>query len=261
MQRDTLLIVGRGTGRARASFETHAERLRNRSVAGTIETATYEHEPGRELRDTLAGIDTEQTYVVPMCLAHSRTTIDAIPSALDRIDGTVTYCEPIGRNPVMTRAILDRARSATADPANAGIALVGFGSSGTPYHQQAARYHAERIERQSDFADVTTCFLLQNPTVECVRYTVDAERTVAVPLFFAPSSATETEIPQKLELSRGGIDYATPLSTHEHVTDAIEVEVEKQRAIETTATGPHSFEATLTGQRRALATDGEGPIR
>jgi len=261
MPRDTLLIVGRGGERARASFKTHAQRLRNRGVAARIETATYEREPGRELRETLAGIDTEHTYVVPMCLAHTRTTVEVLPSALDRVAGAVTYCEPVGRQPAITRAVVERARSACADPDRTGLALVGFGASGTPYHQQAARYHADRIESRSDFTDVTTCFLLQNPTVECVRYTVDAGRMVAVPLFFAPSSATDTEIPAKLELSRGGVDYATPLSTHECVTDAIESAVQKQRAIEAGTDVPHSFEATLTGQSRALATDGEGPVR
>ena len=103
---------------------------------------------------------------------------------------------------------------------------------------------------------MVNCYLLQNPTVECVRYNVSGSRAVAVPLFVASSEATEERIPSELELGRGGIEYADPLGDHPQVTEAILAEVEKQRSLADDAAP--TFEASLTDSQRPLATDGEG---
>lgn len=258
MQRDTLLLIGRSTGRARQVYEAHADRLRSRGVASEVRTLTYEREPLRELRDELRAVEGERAFAVPLCMAHTRETTDDLPAALGRAPAPVTYCEPVGRNPAVTRAIVDRAAQCVDVPSDAGLVLVGFGASGTPYQRQAAEYHAARLRESDRYAEVTTCFLLQNPTVECARYNVSASETVAVPLFLAPGEATEQRIPAKLEVDRGGVAYADPLADHELVTDAIEAEVEKQRVLVDDGT-PQTFEAALTHQSRAVATDGEGP--
>jgi len=258
MPRDTLLLVCRES-EGRSAVETHRERLRRRDVADAVEVVRYEHEPVRELRDQLVGLDADRVFAVPMCLAHSRETIEAIPSALSAVAGSVTYCEPVGHSPAITGAILERATNRVAAGANATIVLVGFGSGGTPYNRQAVEYHAARIRHQSDFGEVVPCYLMQNPTVECARYSVSTDRAVAAPLFVEPSAATEEEIPAKLELERGGIEYADPLGDHSLVTDAIVAEVARQRVLTGANNGsPRSFEATLATGAHAVATDGEG---
>ncbi|MFC7197472.1 sirohydrochlorin chelatase [Halosimplex aquaticum] len=94
------------------------------------------------------------------------------------------------------------------------LVLVGFGSSSKPHHRRTADYHAERLRERTDYGAVLTCYLLQNPAVECVRYGVSTDRAVAVPLFLARSEATEERVPTELELDRGGIEYAEPLGAH-----------------------------------------------
>lgn len=258
MTRDTLLLVCRDD-EDQTAVETHRERLQRRNVADSVQVASYEHEPVRELRDQLQDVDADRVFAVPMCVAHTHETTDAIPSALAYVEGSVAYCEPVGRSPAITRAILDRSTAHVEPTAESSLVLVGFGSSGTPYHRQAVEYHAARIRQQSDYGEVVTSYLMQNPAVECVRYNVTNDRAVAMPLFLESSTATREEIPAKLELDRGGIEYADTLGEHPLVTDAIESEVAKQRVLgNTDQSGPQSFEASLTAQSRVLATDGEG---
>jgi sirohydrochlorin ferrochelatase len=140
------------------------------------------------------------------------------------------------------------------------VLLVAFGSSPLPYHRQTAEHHATRLEEQTDYGEVLTAYLLQNPAAECARYTVSNDRIVAVPLFVSACTETERSIPEALELDRGGIQYGEVLGTHTRITDAIVAELAKQRVLAGDS-GSGSFEASLANQRYAIATDGEGPPR
>jgi sirohydrochlorin ferrochelatase len=260
MTHDALLLIGRQTTHAHDVLETHARRLRRRNIAQEVRTATYGSEPVRELRDTFEGVDADRAFALPFFPAHSHETTADLPAALSYLPGDARYCEPLGHSPAITDAILARAGDELGPGADATLILVGFGSSSQPYHRQVAEYHASRVRESSAYAAVNTCYLLQNPTVECARYNVDTERAVAVPLFAARSKATDSEIPSKLELDRGGIRYADPLGGHPLVTDAIEAEVAKQRVLADREDAPESFEASLARSNQPVATDGEGPI-
>lgn len=256
MTTESILLVGRGSGAVRDVLETHAQRLESRTET-TVHTAVYEHEPVREMRETLSALDAETVYVVPMCIAHTYDTLSEIPAALSYISGDVRYCEPLGGSPAVTDVLAERGTDLVPAGEDASLILVGFGSSSKPHNRETTDYHASRLREQSDYDAVHTCYLLQNPTVECVRYNVTTSRAVAVPLFVAPSEATEHRIPEALELARGGVEYADPLGGHPRVTDAICAEIEKQRAL--AADGEtDSFEAELTATQRPVATDGEG---
>jgi sirohydrochlorin ferrochelatase len=254
---ETLLLVGRGTARAREGYETHADRLAERGVADRVRVATYESEPVRELREELAAIDADRVYAIPMAIAHSFDTIEDVPAALSFVGGDVRYCEPLGRSPAVTDVILRRAADHLPAREDTSLVLVGFGSSSKPYHRQAVEYHATRLREESAYGAVLSCYLLQNPAVECVRYNVATPEAVAVPLFLTRGEATDERIPAKLEVDRGGIAYADPLGEHPGITDAIHAELERQRVL---ALGEESsFETPSTRNRRPVATDGEGP--
>lgn len=261
MTNEALLLIGRNAPHAREVYEIHADRLRNRASIGEVHVATYENEPIRELRETFVEIESDRVYAVPMTTAHTYDTTDEVPAALSYVPGEVRYCEPVGQSPAVTDVLTQRASEVLRASDDASLVLVGFGSSSKPYQRQTAEYHAARLSDQSDYGEVLTCYLLQNPTVECVRYNTSNSRTVAVPLFLTQSEATEEEIPTKLELARGGIEYADPLGDHTRVTDAIHAEVEKQRVLASSGDGPTSFETQLTQNRRPVATDGEGVRR
>lgn len=258
MTTDSLLLIGRETSTARDSFRTHADRLVRRAGVDDVEIALYEEEPVRELRDRFAGIDADTVYAVPMCAAHAHDTLDAVPGALSYVEGDVRYCEPVGRSPAVTDVIEDRAAMSLPPDDDAAIVLVAFGSSSKPHHRRTAEYHAQRLRERSGYGQVISCYLVQNPAVECVRYAVETRRAVAVPLFVTRSPATEERIPAALELDRGGIEYADPLGKHPRITDAIHAEIERRRALSTDSSEDATFEDRLTRTTCPVATDGEG---
>lgn len=257
MTNEALLLVGRDAGHAREVVSTHAHRLRDRSIVDSVHVALYEEEPARELKETFRGIDADVVYVVPMFVAHTHETRDALPRALAYVPGEVRYCEPVGRNPAITDVVTERATEHAAPDGATSLVLVGFGSSSLPYQRQVTEYHASRIRERGDYGEVVTCYLLQNPAVECVRYNVSNERAVALPLFLAAGEMTEREIPTKLELDRGGMEYADPLGEHPRVTDALHAEVERRRTL-AESDAAETGEPSLVADRQPVATDGEG---
>jgi sirohydrochlorin ferrochelatase len=256
MTSESLLLISRETRNAREVLDTHAEGLTRRGVVDNVEIATYESEPVRELREQFEQLSADVVYAVPMHLAHTRETMNDVPGALSAVPGDVHYSEPLGRSPAVTDVIAERATAQLPESDDASLVLVGFGSSGTPYHRQTTDYHANRLRERSEYGEVLTCYLLHNPAVECVRYNVTESRAVVAPLFFTRTEATETRVPEKLELERGGIEYAEPFGKHPRITDAIEAEVQKQRAL---ADGEKDgFETQVPQTQRPVATDGEG---
>jgi sirohydrochlorin ferrochelatase len=259
MTSESILLIGRDTRNAHEVLGAHADRLDRRAIVDDIRVATYGTEPVRDLRGQFEELTADTVYAVPVCTAHTYETTNGVPAALSFVPGEVRYCEPLGRSPAVTEVIEERGTGLVPATEDASLVLVGFGSGSKPYHRQTADYHAARLRDQSDYGEVLTCYLLQNPAVECVRYTVTNERSGAVPLFLARTEATESRIPEELELGRGGIEYADPLGDHPRITDAVHAEVEKQRALAFDETTPaDSFEAQLTRTRRPVATDGEG---
>jgi sirohydrochlorin ferrochelatase len=252
---DALLLIARDTTQAREVVGTHARRLRSTGVADDVRTAYYEHDPVHELGDEFAAVDAETVFALPVTAAHTYETTEDIPAALARCPGEVHYCEPVGRSPGVTGAVRDRAARCAPDADS--LVLVGLGHSALPYGRQTVEYHASRLRDRGAYDEVETCYLLQNPAVECVRYNVTGDDAVAVPLFLTGGPATEEEIPRKLELDRGGLSYADALGAHERVTDAVRAAVETQRVMVDGA-HPPSFEATLTMNARLMATDGRG---
>ncbi|NHN41681.1 sirohydrochlorin chelatase [Halorubellus sp. JP-L1] len=262
MTSETLLLIGRDARNANEVLETHAARLERRELVDDVAVATYDREPDRELRDRFESIAADTVYAVPMCTAHTHDTLDAVPAALSAIPGDVRYGEPLGRSPAVTEVVADRAAAEVDAAADGSLVLVAFGSGSQPYHRQTADYHAARLRERTAYGEVRTCYLLQNPAVECVRYATTNPRAVAVPLFLARTEATERRIPDELELDRGGIAYADPYGTHPRVTDAVEAEVRKQRALAPgDAPSTATFDVDLPASRRRVATDGEGGRR
>jgi sirohydrochlorin ferrochelatase len=264
MTDDALVLIGREGTQDRETLRTHAARLERRDVVDDALVASYAEEPVRELRDRLGTIEADRAFVLPACVAHSHETVDAVPAALPYLDCEVRYCDPIGRDPVLTDLLLERAAGQLETREGATLVLVGLGSSSLPYHRRTAECHAARVRERSDYGAVVTCYLLQNPAVECARYNVPTDRAVAVPLFLTHNETTDERIPAKLELDRGGIAYAAPFGEDRRVTDAIRGEVARQRALaggDEDADDSSAFEGPSAERRRPLATDGEGAYR
>ncbi len=262
MRNDALLLIGRGRQPAQDVFETHATRLRRRGVTDTVHVARYEHDPTAELEETFRSITAETVYAFPMTIAHNYETTDTIPAALTAIDADVALCEPIGGTAPITEILIDRATSHSEPAPDTSVLLIGFGSSSLPYPRQIVEYHANRLAATTDYDEIKTAYLLQNPAVECARYTLTNDRAVAVPVFITPSEATEREIPTKLELDRGGLQYADIIGRHPRLTDAIHAAIDRQRTL---TTDPMATDSTHpqrdSSSTPTVATDGDGGFR
>lgn len=259
MTTESIVLIGRERSESKQLFETHAERLAERSGIDAVETATYETEPVQELREQLRGLSADRVYAVPMRVAHNHDTTQGVPAALSHISGEVVYCEPPGGSDAVTDVIEQKARSLVSPQSETSLVLVGFGSNSQPNHRRTTERHADRLRERTEYGEVVSCYLLQNPAVECVRYNVSNPTAVAVPLFLGESEATGERIPAQLELGRGGMEYAGALGGHPRITDAIHAEVEKRRALDESAAD--GFEAELTRARQPVATDGDGHSR
>lgn len=234
---DTLLLVGRS--HVGNTARDHAERLRERGVADRVSVATYDDDPAELAPETGSG----PVYVVPMAAAPDRDTARAIPGVLPEAH----HCEPVGTSPAVARAIADRARETLPPDPDVSLALVAFGNGSGPGSWRTTEQQADRLRETAGYGDVTTAYLLQNPAVECLRYNLSGDRAVVVPFFVASCEETDRAVPERLELDRGGIAYADPLGSHAAVTDAIEAELAKARAI-----------GSGTAAVSPVATDGRG---
>lgn len=234
---DTLLLAAREHVGAIAT--RHAERLRERSVADRVVVSTYERDPSELEADPGRGT----TYVVPMAPAPTHDTTRAIPGALP----AAHHCEPVGTSPAIVRGLADRARNAISADERTSLALVAFGDTSADGSRSTAEQQAARLRETTAYGEVTTAYLLQNPAVECLRYNLSGDRAVVVPFFLAACEETDRAIPERIELDRGGLAYADPLGTHEAVTDAIEAEFAKARAL-----------GSGTAAVSPVATDGHG---
>ncbi|MXR50021.1 sirohydrochlorin chelatase [Halovenus sp. WSH3] len=258
MTTESIVLVGRERADSARLFETHADRLRERSGVDAVETATYETEPVQELRGQLRELSADRVYAVPMRIAHSHATTRGVPAALSHVSGEVVYCEPPGRSAAVTDVVEQKAGEVVPARSDATLVLVGFGSNSQPEHRRTTERHAERLRERTEYGEIVSCYLLQNPAVECVRYNVSNPSAVAVPLFLGESEATAEQIPTELELGRGGLEYTGPLAGHPRITDAIHAEVEKRRTL---GNAGEEFEAKLTRTQQPVATDGDGHSR
>jgi sirohydrochlorin ferrochelatase len=257
MTDETCCLVGRETPHARQITETHAARLRARGAVDSVRVTLYESDPERELRESFASISADSVYAVPMVTAHTRETETDVPRALRSVDADVVYLDPVGTDPTLAETLADRARDALEPTGDTSVILAGFGSSSLPYQRRTAERLADRLEAETDYDEVEPSFLLQNPAMECARYTVSNDRVVAVPMFVAHGPATRERIPAQLDLDRGGIAYADPIGDHPRLTDIVHAALEKRRVLSegtTTATDTSSTSAPV-------ATDGDGRTR
>lgn len=257
MTSDALVLVSRGTAHAHDVLETHAARLERRNGVDTVHTALYDRRPARELRDQLSAVAADEVYVLPVRFAHTNETTEMIPAALSALSGTVHYCDPLGQHPAVTDALLQRGVGVAEGP-DVSLVLAGMGSTTGSIYRRTTEFHAARIRDRTEYGEVLTCYLVQDPAVECVRYNVSNDRAVVVPTFFSRTETATTQIPAKLELGRGGLEYAAPLGTHESVTDAIESVLSVQQRAVTRDGEPESRAVRPRGELSPAVTDGEG---
>lgn len=257
----TLLLVGRRTAASPQPIQTHARRLRDRNIADTVRVETYDETWDDPVADTAPERVDEPVLVVPLTVAYTNETRHVISSIARRWGDAVSLCDPIGHSPALTDVIAERADEHADRPDETSLLLVGLGSGSLSDQRRTVQYHEQRLRDRTAYDEVRSCYVLQDPVVECARYHVSNEAVVAVPVFVSPSPVTEETIPERLDIDRGGIDYAAPIGAHERLTDAIHADVVRHRALEQLSAVPSADRVSRPPavRTRPVVTDGQGP--
>jgi len=256
----TLLLVGRHTNGSSQALEVHAERLRDRDIAASVRVAHYDRThaidgDGTALSKTGA-LDDGEVFLLPVLMTNTRGAEHAVRAIATSIPNSVCVCDPIGRVPAVSRLLLERAAETAQPTEDTALVLVGFGSGSAPGSRETLKYHERRLRKRSDYADVRSCYLLQDPAAECVRYNVSRRRMVVVPAFVSPGPAIRTEIRAKIRDDRGRVAYAEPIGTHSLLTDAMYAAVAKQYIVNTRDGDVPPPPTTVGGPRGRVDADG-----
>ena len=225
-----LLLAGHGShldANSSAPIFAHAARVRARGRYDEVKVAFWKEEPG--LSRALDAFTAEDITVVPVFISSGYFTEEVLPRELGlaTVGRTVRYAAPVGAHAALAEVIIQRAREAGAGPKDA-VAVLGHGTPRNPNSEKNIYAQAERVRTSGAFAEVTTVFLDQEPSMHNVFEMTAATTIVAVPVFVADGWHVGTTIPADLaldgaELRRDGrtLRYARAVGTHELVCDVI----------------------------------------
>ena len=114
---------------------------------------------------------------------------------------------------------------------DAGLLIVGHGSTVNPDSSAPTQAHAIEIRRRNIFAQVQCAFWKEEPSLRDARFLFDGNsirNVCVVPNFISEGYFTQTVIPRELELSgrmtkRGGQNwfYGEPVGNHSLMTDLL----------------------------------------
>lgn len=235
-----LLLLGHGSARNTSSgipVRTHAERMRERGGFDEVHVGFWKEEPA--IRDSLAQFSAGEVFAVPVFMSNGYYVQEVIPremkleGPISCIDGRkVRYTRAVGDHELLADVIVQRAFEAGATPGDA-LAVLGHGTPRNPESERNIYRQAGRVQEKHEFAEVTTVFIDQEPTMDKVFDMVKAERIVMVPLFVADGWHVEETIPEDMgmegnQLRNNGrtLIYAKAVGTHPGVADIIETLVE-----------------------------------
>jgi len=212
-----LLLLGHGsTLNADSSAPTHqhAEEIRRRGIFAEVHVAFWKEEPN--LRQALRLTAQRQVYVVPNFISSGYFTEQIIPRELG-LDGPVTrrgdreiyYCEPVGLHPLMTEALLRRAREVVfasaetiREPAKtACLFICGHGTSLNDNSTQIIHEQAATIRTLGLFADCQAVLMEQSPLVKDWRTLTACPDVIVTPFFIADGLHSFEDIPVLMGLT------------------------------------------------------------
>lgn len=108
------------------------------------------------------------------------------------------------------------------------LVLAAHGSQYNPLSSRSARQHAQRLAARGLFDQVIAAFWKESPSLRDVRYLLDADEAVIVPLFMADGYFASRVVPRELELAgevtaRAGLvlHYTLPVGTDPTLREVI----------------------------------------
>lgn len=251
-----LLLLGHGSSlNADSSAPTyrHAEEIRRRNIFAEVHVGFWKEEP--PFRHALRQTTCRRIYVVPNFISSGYFTEQVIPRELG-LQGTITrmgsqeiyYCEPVGLHPVMTEALLKRAKEVVAasgetpDPKKTCLFICGHGTLLNDNSTKIIHEQAENIRARKIYAGCQPVLMEQQPFVKDWRTLTDCPDVIVVPFFISDGLHSFEDIPVLLGLTHNVKEkgftnphredgrrlwYATAIGTEPMIADVILAQVEK----------------------------------
>ncbi len=235
MSRRLLTIVAHGShldSNSSRPLHVHAARLRASGDFDEVRVGSWKEEPS--LARCLDGTEGDDVTVVPLFISDGYFTRTVIPremrldGPLTRRDGGVVRCtKPVGTHPALADVLAQRAREAGATATDA-IAVLGHGTPRDPNSERSIYEQSERLAAMKVFAEVTTVFIDQEPSMLRIFDRTAARRVIVVPLFISDGWHVGQTIPRELALDTPctrpdgrTLLYASAAGTHAGVADVI----------------------------------------
>lgn len=214
-QNAALVIAGHGSTRnpdSSAPTLAHAESIRRRGIFAEVATCFWKEEP--RFREVWHTVESRDIFVVPNFISEGYFTRTVIPREMGlsgrvtvRDGRTVRYCEPAGKHPLMTKLLMEEARSVAPDilPAETSLLIVGHGTGLDDNSAEAARDQAAKIAAAGGYAEVVAAFMEEPPLVREWDMITLQPNVVVVPFFISDGLHSRQDIPTLLGI-RGGMD-------------------------------------------------------
>lgn len=200
-----LVLVGHGsTTNPDSSQPTRllADTIRSLGIFDEVSSCFWKEEPS--MREVLHGIVSPVVYIVPHFISEGYFTRTVIPREF-ALDGPVTIrggkrlfsCDPAGSHSSMTQLLIRRARE-TAPAAPKGqtsLIIVGHGTTLDANSAAAARIQADRIAKDSGYAEVLSCYMEEDPLVSQWASLTTFPHVVVLPFFISDGLHSYQDIP------------------------------------------------------------------
>ena len=205
----TLLLLGHGSSKhpdSSSSVRAHAEVLRQRGYFASVHCAFLKEEP--RIEQALAQIDSDHITIVPDFLAKGYFTQQVIPELLklDRQQGQIDYCDPVGVHPMMRELILEATEDVMGawDVADVSLLLVGHGSRKNTQSKQSLLDHIAVLKKSTGFAQIADLWLEESPQVSDWLAVTTQEKVIIVPFLLSDGQHGGWDIPEALGISENG---------------------------------------------------------
>ncbi len=162
------------------------------------------------MREAEFTLESREIYVLPNFISEGYFTQTVIPRELgltgpltQRADGRVwKYCEPAGNHASMTELLRQRAREVAPGvrEEETSLLIVGHGTGLNDNSAVAAKAQAALIREQSQYVEVLSTFMEEEPLIARWDELTTAPNVVVVPFFIADGLHSYQDIPVLLGL-------------------------------------------------------------
>lgn len=210
-----IVLLGHGshsTPQTAGPVYAHADRIRERNEYDEVRVAFWRQTPS--IRRVLRRIESNEIVVVPVMMSTGYFVDVVFPRELRlnsdqnlTVNKMIWYTDPVGAHPSVITAVHNRISSITdntTDQSDFGVALIGHGTNTHDESSVTTDTHANRLREQSNFAEVHSLFLDEQPRITDLDTHFSVDNLIVIPLFIADGTHTTDDIPDEF-----GIEFKT----------------------------------------------------